>query len=503
MSVATKVEEKTEKKESFAKHAAVYGLGTLATQLVSILLLPLYTKCLVPADFGALNLIYKISDIFKTCLMSNGIRLATLNFWGTARDVDNRKTIASTVAVFSYLSWIVSAIVLLIFAKPISAYLRETDDPWVIPVGVAIYLLSATTFGPLALMQARLESVPFVIASVAISLLHFSLAFIGVAVLQWGVWGVTVALAIAYGGVGLVLTIRELRITGVIKPDWQQFKALVRFSAPFIPAGLLFFVLIGGDQIFLARIAGKEAVGIYSLGYRIATAAALLVITPLQQVWSAWMYTAYKEKNNRELFGQAITRILYVYMIAALGLVLLKTELLTILSAEDYLGAVHVVTPIVVSQVFLILANLMDASLYVTRKTNRKPYIAAASATVMCISYYVVIRHFHEQGLAEQGAAYASLIGLAAHALFTYLGTRSAFSIKFEFGRLAAAGALTILFFFIGNAFGDAVILIPYKLSVWAGWIVTLWYSGLLSQEEKGLVENAVRNGIQKFSRSN
>ena len=476
------------KKESFVKHSAVYGLGTLATQAISILLLPLYTQVLTVGDFAALTLIKRIGDIMHRCLMVNGIRQATLNFWGTG-DKQTRSTIAATVSFFVYASWAVSAVLLLLFAQPVSSFLGFGDTPYVLPIGVIAFLFSASTFMPLALMQARLESLQFVVASLSIALLQCTVAIVTVALLGWGIWGVIAAMTVAYVGVGVPLTVRELAKAKTALPDWQQMRALIRFSLPFIPTGVFFFVLMGGDQIFLARMTNdQEVVALYGLGHRLAMVVSLVVITPLTQVWSAWMYTAFQERNAGELMGQAITRILLVYITATIGLALLKTEILTILAKPDYLGATHVIVPIAAANFFMIFANLMDGALWVTRRTERKPYIAAASATLMAGLYYLFISWSEVRGYAEMGAAYATLIGLMGHACFTYVATRNVFRIQFEFGRLLLAGVIAVACVWVGNVWGDALHLVPYKLAVFLGWLAIIWFSGLLTSEEKEMV---------------
>ena len=39
------------------KHSAIYGLGLILTRLASVILLPLYTRHLSPADYGILSVI--------------------------------------------------------------------------------------------------------------------------------------------------------------------------------------------------------------------------------------------------------------------------------------------------------------------------------------------------------------------------------------------------------------------------------------------------------------
>ena len=479
--------EKSAKKESFVKHSAVYGLGTLATQAISILLLPLYTQVLPVADFAALTLIKNIGDVLHRCLMVGGIRQATLNFWGTG-DAKTRSTIAATVSFFVYASWLFAAILMMVFAQPISSFLGFGTTPYIIPIGVIAFLFSSSTFMPLALMQARLESFQFVTSTLSIALLQFAVAVTTVAFLGWGIWGVTAAMTVAYVGVGVPLTIRELAKAKTAMPSWTQLGELIRFSLPFIPTGLFFFILIGGDKLFLARMADKEVVALYGLGHRIAMVVSIVAITPLTQVWSAWMYTASKEKNSAELLGKAITRILLVYMTATLGLALLKTEILAFLAAEEYLGATHVIVPIAVANFFMVFANLMDAALWITRRTNRKPYIAAASAVLMTALYFLLISRYSKMGRAEMGAAYATIFGLIGHSVFTFFATRNVFPIRFEFSRLIVAGIIAAACGWVGNYLGDGFQLVPYKMLIFTSWLGIIWFCGLLSDEEKALV---------------
>ena len=49
-------------KESFFKHAAVYGLANLLLQGGSIVLLPIYLRCLSRADYGVLEVVGRLAE---------------------------------------------------------------------------------------------------------------------------------------------------------------------------------------------------------------------------------------------------------------------------------------------------------------------------------------------------------------------------------------------------------------------------------------------------------
>ena len=66
---------------SFVKHAAVYGLASLLVQAGGFVLLPLYTHCLTPSDYGVLEVLGRLAETVGTCLMFGGFRQALLTFY--------------------------------------------------------------------------------------------------------------------------------------------------------------------------------------------------------------------------------------------------------------------------------------------------------------------------------------------------------------------------------------------------------------------------------------
>ncbi|MBI5884320.1 MAG: hypothetical protein HZB91_14590, partial [Elusimicrobia bacterium] len=60
---------------SLFKETAVYGLSTVAGRLLNILLLPLYTHCLAPGDYGIAATIFAYIA-FMNVLYSHGMDMA-------------------------------------------------------------------------------------------------------------------------------------------------------------------------------------------------------------------------------------------------------------------------------------------------------------------------------------------------------------------------------------------------------------------------------------------
>lgn len=504
MSIATeKVEseqDSSEKKKpqnsragQFLKHALVYGVGTLSMQLVSIVLMPLYTNHLTTTEYGLLTTLYRIGDVLNICLMMNGIRQASLNFWCNAKDDKERRTIPPTVSLFTFCILLAGIAFAFAFSGVLSRRF-ELDAPLLLACGTTAMLLQAFTVMPLALMQARLESTSYVVTTLSILVVQLSLVILGVWGFGWGVWGVVAALIVTYGLFGIGLTAKELW-SADLRPNYKQFKEIVKFSAPFVPTGLCFFVLHNGDHFFLLEHHTPAIAGVYGLGYRLAKGIVLMAFQPFIQVWGAWMYDVAKKPKADVVFGQAYTQILAACMWVGITLLIFHKEVLAILSSEEYVDSAKVLGPLVFAHFFWVFCSLLDSAYYVKRRTDLKPWLGLAATVVMLVCYYLLIPKY-----AAIGAAYATLIGFAIYAVINLVVARRVLSVRFEFSRIAVLFLIAFLVCIGSHPLELGVLSFSLKVLLWCAFPAAIWLV-LANAEERETVQMGVakiRHAIAK-----
>lgn len=471
----------TPPQKSFLTHALVYGLGAMALQAASMLLVPLYTRCLEPAEFGILEMLNRIGEVFNICLMANGIRLAAFTFYCQAKgDQDRRRTVATIV--YLPLLLVVGGGLTATLLAPYLDLLVAIDDSALVIFGILLVTLEGTTAVPLALIQARVESAYYVAITAAMFCFRITLTILAVAWLDWGVWGVLGASAASAATFGGYLSWRELSKTS-FRVDFGKLKEVLWFCLPFVPAGFFGMILHNGDRFFLIHYAGAGEVGQYALGYKLVAAIALLTVGPLAQVWTARMYDAFKLPQAPEFVGKVCTRILAAYLFAALGLFILQDEILRILASPSYRGAGAVIGPLALAYFFWHASNLMDAPFWVFRRTGRKSWIlsgSAASAIVLCVC--LIPSH------GVIGAACATMLALMIHCAITFLVSQRLFHVDYEYGRLLAMLASCVFLGFASRYAGHDAAGIASKACLWLAWPLILWSSGVVTAEEKSMV---------------
>ena len=477
-------------KKAFLKHAAVYGIGTLLVQAASVVLVPLYTRYLPPADYGILQILYRVGEIINICLVISGVRMATLTFFGQSKSETGRERIAATVSLFLVIVLVACTLVVTALSGPLSRYLEISQS--LLICGVVATTLEAAVVMPLAMMQARVESLQFVITSVAMFVVRVGLTILTVAGLGWGIWGVIASNATTAIVFGVALSLREM-IRGSFVPEIGRFKELVRFALPFIPGGLCFMVLHNGDQFFLVGYDENE-LGIYALAYKLVRAVGMFSVIPLYQVWSARMFRAAEQPDHPILYGRIMTWIMSCYTFVGLGVVLLRHEALTILGSPPYMSATTMVAPLVMAYFFMSASNLMDAAFYVTRKTIYKPLIAAGSAIGILVFYAWLIPIY-----GGWGAAWATLAGLAIHAALTWIVSQRIMPVRYEYVRLLAIFLSAVAVGYVGDLLDESIAASVVRVLLWFAWPVALWVFGVIKEEEKNHISELVRNGISRL----
>ncbi len=468
----------------FLKHTAVYGFGSVLLQAVGIVLLPIYTHYLAPADYGVLDIINRTGDIIVVLLMANGIRGAAFTFYCQAETEEMRARTASTVAAVLFAGCFAGILATITFAPIISAAL-DIESQSLAVVGLAAAITQLLPALPMTLMQARVESTAYIVASLIATAFRLLLVIVGVVVLNWGVWGVLLGTLAANLVSGVFLNLREFSRTG-FRPEFSVFLPVMRFAWPFVPGGIIGFALFNGDRYFLLENAGREAVGLYAVGARLASVVSSLCFAPLFQVWSASMYEAYREPDCAKVIGRVFTRLLAPSMFTGLVVYLFRTEILELLASPEYANAAPVIGPMIISSCLISAQVLGDGPFYVFRRSRTKLLVTIGTTLVAFGLYAMLIPRFH-----VWGATLSVVISSAFYASATILTAQSVYRIEYEWRRLfALVSIILILAAFSWFVAPDGLGLV-WKIMLAIAFPLIAWSFNLISIDEKKAVTQA------------
>ena len=102
------------------KHTLVYGSGVWVGKVVGFVMIPIYTRALKPADYGALELISRTTDVVALVL-GMGMASALIRFHAEGKSDKERARIASTAIAFAGSIGLFAALGLGAASTPLSA----------------------------------------------------------------------------------------------------------------------------------------------------------------------------------------------------------------------------------------------------------------------------------------------------------------------------------------------------------------------------------------------
>ena len=133
------------------RHSLIYGIGGLVSRIVAVLLLPLYTHYLTPADYGKIETLIALTTVLGIILRA-GISSAFFRFYFDAEGDVARRTVLRTSFWFTMGAGTLGLLLLLVFAQPVSDFLFGTTS--------AANLVRAAGVALWAIRQLRAADVP-------------------------------------------------------------------------------------------------------------------------------------------------------------------------------------------------------------------------------------------------------------------------------------------------------------------------------------------------------
>ncbi len=409
---------------------AAYQLADVVSKLIAVLLLPVYTRYIAPAGYGVVELLAN-SVIFVSIVVRFGIIEAFLRFYFIDEDPERRAALVRRAAGFLLLASTAAAGVLAAFAGPLSTLLlshRDTTTFLIAVLGLWSFTNLELAYGLLR-VDERLRT--YAIASVANVLMTVAASVILVVGFGDGARGLLLG---NYGASTVVLVVlwwtmrHRLRVKRVRA---ERMGVLLRFGLPTVPAEASVYALSLVDRFYVYHDRSHALAGLYSIAVKLAGAVAFIV-RAFQYAWPPLAYSVSDDVQAARLYGLVTTYYLLISGWVVAGLALLGRWVLRLLAAPQYFGAYRALPWVALGWalyglwvVFLVIAGRAQVT---TR--NFPASLAGLAANVLLIIVLVPAWGIAGAGVALCGA-YVVMLAVM------YRLTRDAFTVRFEWGRLA------------------------------------------------------------------
>ena len=292
------------------RRSSVYFVSTLIAQASSLVVFPLYTRVLGPADYGVLSLLLALVTVAVTVVVV-GLTTAVSRFTATT---DGDARVVGSAVGFVAITGILVAVVGTLLRVPVSEALapgavgRFSESlPWALSYvavdAVYVVLLAAVA----AEKRVRLY-LSATIVSVSVSL---ALAALLVGLLGFGVPG---ALGAMIAGVACAV---PLVLAKLVRPGWWRVDrrllfAMLAFGGVLLPMNLAGWVLDLSDRYFLSHWVDLTQLGHYSAAYRVGGLVTIACVLPFQTAFMPFVFKTAALPDGSLVLGRVIRRYLTV-----------------------------------------------------------------------------------------------------------------------------------------------------------------------------------------------
>ncbi|HEV7565362.1 MAG TPA: oligosaccharide flippase family protein [Microbacteriaceae bacterium] len=420
---------------------AVYGSGDLLLRGATIITLPIYTRYLVPQDYGAMSLVISLSS-FATGFLILGVDIAYARYYFETREHESRRLLTTSALTFVALWGCGVTAVCLPFVGFFSEWAFGSSNRSTL---FTITLIAAplTLLNQLLAQILRNEFRPtlFSILSGLTSAITISTSLIAVTVFDLGVKGILLGVAV---GAGALLPVRLwlARAYLVRRLEMRIVRKLLGFGLPLVPTAVAWWVFDLSDRIIVGRAAGLRELGLYTVAVSLASTLALFT-SALGQAWSPHAFKIYEEAPAlaATFFGRAFTLILVGFGVLCVALTAFARPLLMLLSTPPFYDAARAVGPLALGFVAWATIQVTASGISLTKKTG---YFAAYSWLAAGCNVGLNLLFVPRFGMLA--AAWSTFV---AYFLLTvaYMATsQRLWRVHYERRRAASAAILIVLF---------------------------------------------------------
>lgn len=394
---------KDNKLKLFVENMLVYGLGSIMSKLIPLLMTFLFTYLLKRETFGVSDNTHTVQS-FGAALAGLGMYDAMYRLFFERDDAKYKKEICSTTMAFTGVTSIIVVILMVIFKNPLAwAAFKNYDYSYLIYIAAAATLVTATNNIISAPTRMQNKRKVFLITNTVTPIISYS---ISIPLILKG--HALIAMPLAAFVAGFIMEIAF----GVMNHSWfslkfvkkEHLKPLLTIAIPLMPNFLIYWVFKSCDKYMIVHLIDQDANGLYSVSARLGQCSQI-IYQAFSNGWQFFAFSTMKEKNqvkNNSLVFEYLGGIAFVATAAVCAVM----RYIFLLMGKDYREGYIPAAYLFLAPLLLMLFQVACNQFIVIKKTWPNLLILSSGAIVNVVLNWVLIPI-----IGIEGAAVATLAG--------------------------------------------------------------------------------------------
>jgi O-antigen/teichoic acid export membrane protein len=471
-----------------ATTGVAYTAASIASKLLAVLLLPIYTRYLSPADYGQAELLFS-TVVAASIVIRLGLIEALLRFYYLPGERGSN-VIATGFAALFWTST-VGALVALPFASQIGDLISGDPLPADL-VRIAIGGLWVLTLYEYMVTLFRLDErakayFAFTIGNV---LLAIPLTLLLVVGLDEGARGLLLGSYLA-GLPFLLWRIWAERRRLSLRPQRDLLRRMFRFGLPTMPAEISIYSLAFIDRVIISHALGAASLGLYALAFKFSQAIQV-VVRGFQLAWPPLAYSIRDDDEARRTYAVVLTAFTALCAFIVVGMWLEARWIVRLLAAPDFYDAYEAIGPLSLGAA---LYGVYLAMVVILGRTGRTEFNFPAAIVATIANVILNLIMVPAWGIV--GAGVALVISYLIVIVLIYAVTQRLFPIPYQWRRLVVVVGAAAVLIAAGDVLlpTDGVVGFISRALLFAVYPLVLWFGGAIKRGEREQVVAILRQG--------
>lgn len=395
----------------FTENFLIYGLGSLLTKFVPLLMLPLITRLVPNTSYIGISDLSNTIVQFGSAFAVMGMYDAVFRLFFEKDEKKYKKSVCSTALFFTLINSIIVFFIMIIFRKQLSILIFNDNKYFYIVYICAISVLVGSTNNILMIpTRAQNKRFIYLILNFISSILSYS---VSIPLILSGYYIIALPLS------QLISSIFIEVVFFIINHKWfdlklfniKYLKELLRIGIPLLPNFLIYWIFNSCDKVMITNILGTSFSGIYAVGSKISSISQL-IYTAFAGGWSYFAFYTMKEKNQIQTNSLIFEYLGIVSLIAEMFMCAISFSLFKIMFSAEYIDGYLVSVYLFLSPLLQMLFQIACSQFLIIKKSWPNMVFLAFGAMIN-----IIINSFAIPVIGIEGAAISTLVAYSISVL--------------------------------------------------------------------------------------
>jgi O-antigen/teichoic acid export membrane protein len=401
------------------KNTGILLIAKISTQIVSFLLLPLYTSFLTTEQYGCVD-VYTSLAMIVIPFLTLQVEMALFRFFITDKDQSTRQEIVST----SFAVVICMAVAISVVYWSCAVFFRMPYKGML----YAYYLTQMFSTVLLQVCRAEGDNAGYGIASFISSSMAVVLNVIFIVGLHWKVEGILISSVLAQlsSCIFMLFWTKVHRYLKIISVKKRCCKKLLQYSIPLVFNQIASWAINYSDRLLILAYWGESSNGIYSIANKFSNITNTF-FGVYNVAWTENVVRSMEDKNSEEYVSKVFDITFNLYMILITGILNILPFIFGVLVNESFADAYPHIPILLIAMLFSGMAATLG-SIYIAYGRTKDISITTALAGVCnIVVHFALLNKFK-----LFAASISTLVSFAALFLYRGIAIRKFYRIRFQ-----------------------------------------------------------------------